>query len=172
MTHESWERIPDTIRVRIPSWESYSIKAWEGWDPEGGSRYSASQAITSPDKRSGDFFWFIFCFFWSRESVELLRQNAWQKQVAHGVWGETKVHYGDLLRSGTSLFFCWFTMEWRSIFFDIWRNVYNYSLGDTRRQRLASCVRGECGLEALYGNSLEVRSACLGHIRKLTRDIR
>jgi hypothetical protein len=47
----------------ITSWETYSIKAWEGWDPEGGSRYSASQAITSPDKRSGDFFWFIFCFF-------------------------------------------------------------------------------------------------------------
>ena len=126
MTHESWERIPDTIRVRISSWETYSIKAWEGWDPEGGSRYSASQAITSPDKRSGDFFWFIFCFFWSRESVELLRQNAWQKQVAHGVWGETKVHYGDLLRSGTSLFFCWFTMEWRPIFFDILRNVCDY----------------------------------------------
>ena len=30
---------------------------------------------------------------------------------------------------------------------------------------------GECGLEALYGNSLEVRSAYLGHKRKLTRDI-
>ena len=29
----------------------------------------------------------------------------------------------------------------------------------------------ECGLEALYGNSLEVRSAYLGHKRKLTRDI-
>ena len=101
----------------ITSWETYSIKAWEGWDPEGGSRYSASQAITSPDKRSGDFFLIYFLFFWSRESVELLRQNAWQKQVAHGVWGETKVHYGDLLRSGTSLFFCWFTMEWRPIFF-------------------------------------------------------
>jgi hypothetical protein len=30
----------------------------------------------------------------------------------------------------------------------------------------------KCGLEALYGNSLEVRSAYLGHKRKLTRDIR
>ena len=72
-------------------------------------------------------------------------------------------------------------MEWRPIFFDILRNVCDYVgnirvvlfyLGDTRKQRLASCVRGECGLEALYGNSLEVRSAYLGHKRKLTRDIR
>jgi hypothetical protein len=46
--------------------------------------------------------------------------------------------------------------------FDILRNVCNCSLR----------VRGECGLEALYGNSLEVRSAHLGHIRKLTKDIR
>ena len=41
-------------------------------------------------------------------------------------------------------------------FFDILRNVCDYVgnirvvlcyLGDTRKQRLASCVRGECGLE-------------------------
>jgi hypothetical protein len=59
--------------------------------------------------------------------------------------------------------FCWFTSVETNIFYILW-NVcnYNYSLGDTRKQRLASCVRGEsggecgleCGLEALYAADL------------------
>ena len=94
--HDPWKLRTDTRydQSTNTSWETYSIKAWEGWDPNQDQETNASQANTSPDTRSGDFFFRLFFWFF-----------------AHGGWEETKVHYGDLLRSGTSLFFCWFTME-------------------------------------------------------------